>query len=75
MGTLLRRALLALGVYPEIRTPEKKTPEQRVFLLTGQDLTLCPICQRGTMVLVLEIPPLRRRTTALTLLPPLPDSS
>jgi hypothetical protein len=75
-GTFLRQALLALGVYPEIPKPEKKTPEQWVFLLTGQDLTLCPVCQKGTMVLVLEIPPLRRRrTTALTPFPPIPDSS
>jgi hypothetical protein len=42
-GTFPRQALLALGVYPKIRKREKKTPEQWIFLLTGQDLTLCPV--------------------------------
>jgi len=52
---LLRRAMLALGYYPETEKPGPKTPEQWFHLMTGEDLTRCPQCGLGRM----------RRTSAL----------
>ena len=45
-----------IGVAQEIpETTEKNTPE-RVLELTGIDITLCPCCKEGSMIVTREIP-------------------
>jgi len=53
--------MLALGVFPEIVKPEKKTPEEWMLVFTGENLTRCPLCAEGIMVTVRIIERLRPR--------------
>lgn len=59
---LLRQAMLALGYFPEIESPEPKTPEQWFYIMTGEDVTVCPECGEGRMQ---KTSVARKKTTGL----------
>lgn len=45
-----------LGLSPELPEPEEKTVHEMMLELTGADITLCPVCKKGKMKIIYEIP-------------------
>ena len=45
-----------LGVAPQPPAPERKSDEELLQELTGEDLFRCPCCKRGSMRIVAELP-------------------
>jgi len=48
-----------LGLNPALPEIPKKSPQDLLLELTGVDLSRCPACKKGTMVIVAELPKLR----------------
>jgi len=61
-GTDLARCRQLLGLSAELPRPQKKTTQELLLKLTGEDLTKCPRCKKGTMHVFQEFP---RPTRAL----------
>ena len=47
-----------IGVAQEIPETTEKNIQERMLELTGIDITLCPCCKTGSMIVVEEIPAL-----------------
>ena len=47
-----------LGVIPALPEIPKKSAQDLLRELTGVDLSRCPSCQKGTMIVVAELPPI-----------------
>jgi hypothetical protein len=45
-----------IGTTQETPEPTEKNPQQRMLELTGVDITLCPCCKKGSMIVIEEIP-------------------
>lgn len=45
-----------LGLSPALREVPNKSPQDLLLELTGLDLTRCPSCNQGTMVIVADLP-------------------
>ncbi len=54
----LSRCRQLLGLNPTLPEIPKKSPQDLMLELTGIDLTRCPRCKQGTMVIVAELPKL-----------------
>lgn len=48
-----------LGLDPALPEIPKKSPQDLMLELTGTDISRCPRCKQGTMVIVAELPKLR----------------
>ncbi len=48
-----------LGLNPALPEIPKKSPQDLMLELTGTDISRCPRCKQGTMVIVAELPKLR----------------
>ena len=48
-----------LGLNPALPEIPKKSPQELMLELTGIDISRCPNCKKGTMVIVAELPKLR----------------
>ena len=48
-----------LGLNPALPEIPKKSPQDLMLELTGTDISRCPNCKQGTMVIVAELPKLR----------------
>ncbi|HDH04416.1 MAG TPA: IS91 family transposase [Nitrospirae bacterium] len=46
------------GVSETVTEKTKKTTEELMLELTGTDITMCPCCRKGTMMVIAEITPL-----------------
>ncbi len=55
----LSRCRELLGLNPALPEVPKKSPQDLMLELTGIDLSKCPRCKQGTMVVVAELPKLR----------------
>ena len=55
----LSRCRELLGLNPALPEIPKKPPQDLMLELTGIDLSRCPSCKQGTMVIVAELPKLR----------------
>src|SRR3970040_2126443 len=55
----LSRCRELLGLTPALPEIPKKSPQDLMLELTGIDLSRCPACKQGTMVIVAELPKLR----------------
>jgi len=45
-----------LGLSPELPEQEDKTTHELMLELTGMDINICPVCKKGRMKIVAEIP-------------------
>ncbi len=45
-----------LGLHPELPEVEEKSIQEMMFKLTGEDISLCPACKKGKMIVVAEFP-------------------
>jgi len=52
----LSRCRELLGLNPALPEVPKKSPQDLMVELTGVDLSRCPACKKGTMVIVAELP-------------------
>ncbi len=52
----LARCRELLGLNPTLPELSKKSPHEMMLDLTGIDLTRCPTCKQGTMLIVAELP-------------------
>ena len=48
-----------LGLNPALPEVPHKSPQDLMLELTGIDISRCPKCKKGTMVIVAELPKLR----------------
>jgi len=55
----LARCRELLGLNPAVPEIPKKSPLDLMLELTGIDISRCPNCKQGTMVIVAELPKLR----------------
>jgi len=55
----LSRCRELLGLNPALPEIPKKSPQDLMLELTGTDISRCPRCKQGTMVIVAELPKLR----------------
>ena len=46
------------GVSETVTEKTKKTTQELMLELTGTDITMCPCCRKGTMMVIAEITPL-----------------
>lgn len=53
--TTLAAIRTCLGAQPPLPPPDETTPE-RILRLTGVDITLCPLCNKGHLTYVCELP-------------------
>ena len=52
----LGRCRELLGLCPELPKPSEKTTQQLMLELTGIDVTKCPLCKKGTMKVIAQLP-------------------
>jgi len=67
----LSRCRELLGLNPALPPIPKKSPHDLMRDLTGIDLTRCPACKQGTMIVVAELPKLSTPPSAQSLARPL----
>jgi len=60
----LSRCRQLMGLLPPPPKPPQRSADQIILALTGIDITRCPLCQKGTLVWLADLP-----------LPPRQDSS
>src|SRR3989442_6376401 len=54
----LSRCRQLLGLSPTLPQSIEKTFQQRMLELTGVDLSQCPCCRQGTMIVIASLPQL-----------------
>jgi len=65
-----------MGLSKELPERVKKTTQELMLELTGTDITRCPCCKKGDMIIVKEITPLwEKPAISYSLEPQYMDSS
>jgi len=45
-----------MGLLPPLPKPPQRSTDQLMLALTGIDITRCPLCQKGTLVWLADLP-------------------
>ena len=52
----LRQCRGLLGICPDLPKITKKTSKEMILQFTGLDISICPHCKKGNMIIIKEIP-------------------
>ena len=64
-----------LGLLPELPEQEDKTTHELMRELTGIDINICPVCKKGRMKIIAEIPGISGFSSGRSLIQPLINDS